>query len=84
MKLCKYLKVHNQNYQHIDDVDPYTIDHCLECYTMLDILDEDNKFICDQCNQRIGEWHIDHVIYALKPVHAHMHTHTRVRVPTHT
>ena len=28
-----------------------SLEHCLKLFTALDILDEDNKFICDQCTE---------------------------------
>ena len=33
------------------------LEHCLTLYTALDVLDEDNKFICDPCTDRLKkEW----------------------------
>ncbi|XP_065906985.1 ubiquitin carboxyl-terminal hydrolase 45-like isoform X2 [Dysidea avara] len=64
--LRAYLKELNLYYQHTDDVnqhtddvdphtvEPYTVEQCLNCYTVLDVLDENNKFICDKCNQKMG------------------------------
>ena len=31
---------------------PDSLEHCLKLYTALDILDEDNKFICDCCTEK--------------------------------
>ena len=56
LELCKYLKKRNFHYQHINNIDPCTVERCFKCYTMLDVLDENNKFICDTCNQKIGEY----------------------------
>ena len=52
LELRNYLKHHNFHHQYLDEdypVDPFTIEHCLQNFTMLDILDENNKFICDKC-----------------------------------
>ena len=33
------------------------LEHCLSLYTALDVLDEDNKFICDLCTDKLKkEW----------------------------
>ena len=52
LELRNYLKNHNFYHQYLDEdypVKPFTIEHCLQNFTMLDILDENNKFVCDKC-----------------------------------
>ena len=52
LELRNYLKNHNFYHQYLDEdypVKPFTIEHCLQSFTMLDILDENNKFVCDKC-----------------------------------
>ena len=29
-----------------------SLEHCLKLFTSLDVLDEDNKFICDRCTEK--------------------------------
>lgn len=31
---------------------PDHLEHCLKLFTSLDVLDEDNKFICDHCTKK--------------------------------
>jgi len=40
------------------------LEHCLSLYTALDVLDEDNKFICDPCTDKLKkEWRDKKVCY---------------------
>ena len=32
---------------------PDSLEHCLKLFTSLDVLDEDNKFICDYCTDEL-------------------------------
>ena len=51
-ELRSYLKDNDFHYQYLDkdySADPLTIEQCLTNFTALDILDENNKFICDKC-----------------------------------
>ena len=32
---------------------PDSLEHCLKLFTSLDVLDEDNKFICDNCTDAL-------------------------------
>ena len=52
VELRAYLKNHDFLYQYWDEdysVNPFTIEQCLQNFIALDVLDEDNKFICDKC-----------------------------------
>jgi len=52
IELRAYLKNHDFTYQYWDEdysVNPFTIEQCLQNFITLDVLDEDNKFVCDKC-----------------------------------
>ena len=58
LELRTYLKNQSFHYQYLDNVYPvetFTVEQCLQSFTILDVLDENNKFICDKCvNTKAG------------------------------